>query len=37
LSERGIKRELARSDDLERTAKLQADHRRIKEAIDSLS
>ena len=37
LRERGIKRELARSDDLERTAKLQADHRRIKEAIDSLS
>jgi DNA primase catalytic core len=37
LSERGIRRELARSDDLERTAKLQADHRRIKEAIDSLS
>jgi DNA primase len=37
LRERGIRRELARSDDLERTAKLQADHRRIKEAIDHLS
>src|SRR5262245_2436664 len=37
LRERGIRRELARSDDLELTAKLQADHRRIKEAIDSLS
>jgi DNA primase catalytic core len=37
LRERGIKRELARSDDLERTAKLQADHRRIQEAIDSLT
>jgi DNA primase len=37
LRERGIRRELAHSDDLERTAKLQADHRRIKEAIDHLS
>jgi DNA primase len=37
LRERGIKRELARSDDLERTAKLAADHRKIREAIDSLS
>jgi DNA primase len=37
LRERGIKRELARSDDLERTAKLAADHRKIREASDSLS
>jgi DNA primase len=37
LRERGIKRELARSDDLERTAKLAADHRKIREAIDSLT